>query len=220
MTIDDKDLLNSILASLNRIDHIKPEAIPDIDLYMDQVTTFMDNNLAPAKRNPDDKILTKTMINNYTKDGLLPPPEKKKYSKEHMLLLIFIYYFKNILSINDLHHILDPLVEKYFFSKNDLNLTNIYNEVFSLEKEEVQYLTKDITKKFNRCAETFQNASDEERESLQLFSLICMLSFDTYLKKLIIEKMIDLDREKHPLKNVHGKKTARRNKADKSASTS
>ena len=50
MTIDDKDLLNSILASLNRIDHIKPESIRDIDLYMDQVTTFMDSNLAPAKR--------------------------------------------------------------------------------------------------------------------------------------------------------------------------
>ena len=55
MTIDDKDLLNSILASLNRIDHIKPESIPDIDLYMDQVTTFMDSNLAPAKRYPGDK---------------------------------------------------------------------------------------------------------------------------------------------------------------------
>lgn len=212
MTIDNKDLLNSILASLNRIDHIKPEAIPDIDLYMDQVTTFMDGNLAPAKRNPDDKILTKTMINNYTKDGLLPPPEKKKYSKEHLLLLIFIYYFKNILSINDLHHILDPLAEKYFFSKDDLSLTDIYNEVFSLEKEEVQYLAKDITKKFNRCAETFQNAPEEDREALQHFSLICMLSFDTYLKKMIIEKMIDLGRENQPQKSVHGKKSARAKK--------
>lgn len=212
MTIDDNDLLNSILASLNRIDHIKPESIPDIDLYMDQVTTFMDNNLAPAKRNPDDKILTKTMINNYTKDGLLPPPEKKKYSKEHMLLLIFIYYFKNILSINDLYHILGPLSEKYFFGNDDLDLTDIYNEVFSLEKEEVQYLSTDITKKFNRCAQTFQNAPEEDREALQHFSLICMLSFDTFLKKMIIEKMIDLDREKHPQKNVHGKKAARTKK--------
>ena len=191
MTIDDKDLLNSILASLNRIDHIKPEAIPDIDLYMDQVTTFMESNLAPAKRYPDDKVLTKTMINNYTKDGLLPPPEKKKYSKEHMLLLIFIYYFKNLLCINDLHHILDPLVEKYFSSSGDLNLTDIYNEVFSLEKDEVQYLAKDITKKFNRSKETFKDAPEEDREALQYFSLICMLSFDVYIKKMIIESVID-----------------------------
>lgn len=197
MTIDDKDLLNSILASLGRVDHIKPETIPDIDLYMDQVTTFMENNLAPSKRYKDDKVLTKTMINNYTKDGLLPPPNKKKYSKEHMLLLIFIYYFKNILCINDLHHILDPLTEKYFSKEDSMNLTDIYNEVFSLETEEISHLAKDITKKFNRSKEMFADAPEEDREALQNFSLICMLSFDTFLKKMIIEKMIDLDREKH-----------------------
>ena len=178
MTIDDKDLLNSILASLGRVNHIKPDSIPDIDLYMDQVTTFMESNLAPSKRYPDDKVLTKTM------------------TKEHMLLLIFIYYFKNILCINDLHHILDPLVEKYFSNEDAMNLTDIYNEVFSLETDEVQYLAKDITKKFNRSKETFLDAPEEDRESLQIFSLICMLSFDTFLKKMIIEKMIDLDREK------------------------
>ncbi len=211
MTIDDKDLLNSILASLNRVDHIKPEAIPDIDLYMDQVTTFMENNLAPAKRYPDDKVLTKTMINNYTKDGLLPPPSKKKYSKEHMLLLIFIYYFKNLLCINDLHHILDPLTEKYFSNEKDLNLTDIYNEVFSLEKDEVQNLAKDITKKFQRSKETFLDAPEEDRESLQYFSLICMLSFDTFLKKMIVEKMIDLERAKQP----EPKTTSKRNSKPK-----
>ncbi len=196
MTIDDKDLLNSILASLDRVSHIKPDAIPDIDLYMDQVTTFMDSNLAPSKRYPQDKVLTKTMINNYTKDGLLPPPHKKKYSKEHMLMLIFIYYFKNILSINDLHHILDPLTEKYFSSEGELNLTDIYNEVFSLEKDEVTNLAKDITKKFNRSKKTFLDAPAEDVESLQMFSLICMLSFDTFIKRMIIEKMIDLNLEK------------------------
>ena len=85
--------------------------LPDIDLYMDQVTTFMDNRLEHCKRNPDDKILTKTMINNYAKNHLLPAPHKKKYSKDHMLFLIFIYYFKNILSINDIQKILDPMKE-------------------------------------------------------------------------------------------------------------
>ena len=60
MTIDTKDFLNSILASLSRIDYVKPEDLPNIDLYMDQVTTFMDSQLASAKRYPEDKVLTKT----------------------------------------------------------------------------------------------------------------------------------------------------------------
>ena len=117
MTIDEKDLLNSILASLNRIDYIKPEDIPNIDLYMDQVTTFMNEQLAETKRYPDDKILTKTMINNYTKNNLLPAPDKKKYSKEHLLTLIFIYYFKGILSINDIQNLLNPITDRYFSKK-------------------------------------------------------------------------------------------------------
>lgn len=207
MTIDDKDLLNSILASLSRINHVKPEAIPDIDLYMDQVTTFMESHLAPAKRYPDDKVLTKTMINNYTKDGLLPPPKKKKYSKEHMLTLIFIYYFKNILSINDIHQVMSPIVDQFFSNDyhdsddwnektGSMTLTDIYNEVFSLEKEEVQYLAKDITKKFYRSKETFKDAPEEYQEQLQYFSLICMLSFDTFVKKMLIEKLIDLNKDK------------------------
>ena len=65
MTIDTKDMLGSIMSSLSRIDYIKPSDIPGIDLYMDQVTTFMDAHLAASKRHPEDKILTKTMINNY-----------------------------------------------------------------------------------------------------------------------------------------------------------
>ena len=73
--------INQILEKLSRIDYIKPGEIPNIELYMDQVTTFMDSHLAHSKRYEDDKILTKTMINNYAKNKLLPPPAKKKYTK-------------------------------------------------------------------------------------------------------------------------------------------
>ena len=79
-----------LLRSMQNIDYITPDEIPQIDLYMDQVTTFMDEHLRSSKRFEEDKILTKTMINNYTKNNLLPPPVKKKYSKEHILMLIFI----------------------------------------------------------------------------------------------------------------------------------
>ena len=76
MTIDPQDILSSILDSLDRIDYIRPQEIPNIDLYMDQVTTFMEEHLQSSKRYPEDKILTKTMINNYAKNHLLPPPDR------------------------------------------------------------------------------------------------------------------------------------------------
>ena len=83
MTIDEKDMINSILESVSRIDYIKPEDIPNIDLYMDQVTTFMEEQLVSTKRYEEDKILTKTMINNYAKNNLLPSPEVCNWAAAH-----------------------------------------------------------------------------------------------------------------------------------------
>lgn len=191
MTIDTKDMINSILNSVSRIDYIKPEDLPNIDLYMDQVTTFMENQLASTKRYPDDKILTKTMINNYAKNKLLPPPEKKRYSREHLLMLIFIYYFKNILSISDIQTLLDPITEKYFKSMNDKDMTYIYNEVFSMERAQIEHLKKDLLKRYNIASATFDDAEDEDKEFLKKFSFICILSFDVYVKKMLIEELID-----------------------------
>ncbi|RDU23740.1 DUF1836 domain-containing protein [Anaerosacchariphilus polymeriproducens] len=192
MTINKEDFLNSILESLSRIEYIKAEDIPNIELYMDQVTKFMDSHLEPSKRYPEDKILTKTMINNYAKNNLLPPPTKKKYSKDHMLMLIFIYYFKNILSINDIQNLLNPLTNKYFETDEELNLETIYNEVFGLEKEEIESLKKDIAEKFKKSTTIFEEAKEIDQDYLQKFSFICMLAFDVYVKKQLIEKIIDL----------------------------
>lgn len=192
MTLDPNDMLNSILKSLDRINYIKPEDIPNIDLYMDQVTTFIEHQLGNTKRHEEDKILTKTMINNYAKNDLLPPPIRKKYSKEHVLLLIFIYYFKNILSIGDIDKLLDPITESNFEKDSTIPLERIYNEVFSLEKDQVRVLAKDIVSKFNIATKTFEDASGDEADYLHYYSFICMLSFDVYVKKLMIEKLIDL----------------------------
>ena len=192
MTIDNDDLLNSILASLDRVKHINPEDIPNIDLYMDQVTTFMDNKLRSASRYPDeDKIMTKTMINNYAKNDLLPPPVKKKYSKEHVLLLVFIYYYKGILSISDIQTLLRPITQQFFQNDQEFNLESIYREVFGMKEKQMEALKADVIQKFRAAEETFPDAPGESAEFLKKFSFICTLSFDVYIKKMMIEKMVD-----------------------------
>lgn len=191
MTIDTKDLLNSILSSISRIDYIRPNEIPNIDLYMDQVTTFMEEQLKRTKRYEEDKILTKTMINNYAKNNLLPPPVKKKYSKEHVLVMIFIYYFKNILSIKDIESVLTPITEKTFNKEESLDMTSVYEEICQMEKSRIDDLKKDVTNSYELAMDSFSELPPEEKEYLQLFAFICNLSFDVYVKKQIIEKMID-----------------------------
>ena len=192
MNKDNQEFVNSLLQRLAKLNYIKPGDVPNIDLYMDQVTTFMDEHLSDVKRYEDDKILTKTMINNYTKNDLLPPPVKKKYSKEHIYVLTFIYYLKNILSISDIQKLLNPLTDK-FFNKEELpDLKYIYSEIYNMEKAQIASLSKDVVERTQVAKEAFLDVENEEdKDFLQLFSLVGLLSFDVYMKKNIIESLID-----------------------------
>ncbi len=173
-----------------KLDYIIPEDIPDIELYMDQVTTFMDKQLASNKRFEEDKILTKTMINNYTKNDLLPPPIKKKYSKNHIILLIYIFYLKNFLSINDIKMLFTPMIKQYFDAspKEAVNLYSIYSDIYELEKTETSYIEKSLYTA-HRLADTKFNA--EQEPYLHTLAYISILSYDIYAKKQLIETLID-----------------------------
>ena len=180
-----------LLQIATSLSYIDPDDIPEIDLYMDQLTTFMEDKLNANKRSDDDKTMTKTMINNYAKNNLLPSPEKKRYSKDHLLMLIFIYYFKNILSITDIQKLLGPITAKYFKGEPGKDMTYVYNEVFGMENRKIDQLIKNLLKDYRFSSATFQDADEEDQEFLKRFSFICLMSFDVYIKKMIIEKMID-----------------------------
>ena len=189
---DPKEFVNSVVKRLAKMTYIRPEEIPDIDLYMDQVTTFMEDHLNATKRYSDDKILTKTMINNYAKNDLLPPPVKKKYSKEHMIMLIFIYYFKNILSISDIQTLLAPLSENFFQNDDSISLDKIYKEIYNYERSQMGDIARSISRTQRDSESLFTSVEDDdERQYLQLFSLVCMLSFDMFAKKHVINNVID-----------------------------
>lgn len=187
-----KKCIVKIIDDIKRIQYVRPEDIPNIDLYMDQVTTFMDKHLESFKRYEEDKLLTKTMINNYTKNNLLPSPDKKKYTKDHMFFLIFIYYMKSVMSITDIQSMLKPLSEKFFKKQSNIDLEGIYREVLRMEEDQADRVIKDVIQKFNKSMSTFPELEDDaEAELLRVFTFICMLCFDIYMKKQVIEKIID-----------------------------
>ena len=205
MTFDPDNLLESMLESLDSIRKIDVGDIPDIELYMDQVLTFMDRNLAGSKRHEEDKILTKTMINNYAKNALLPPPERKKYSRRHLVILLFVYYLKNILSISDIRKLLNPLTESYFHGEKNLSVEEVYEEVFRHSGERLEDMKDFIEEQFRFSEETRALAADRggdeaDQDYLQFFSFISSLCFDVYIKRFMIEKLIDLMPEPEPKK--------------------
>ena len=191
---DNKDFnpvtLKQLIKILDENDFIEASEFPNIDLYMDQLTTFMDKHLESGKRSDDDKILTKTMINNYAKNGLLPSPEKKQYSKAHLISLTYIYYLKNILSINDIKKIMDPLYLRYF-NADDINMEEIYKEVFSHEQSGMDIMKKDIERLYKVAHKAFPDAPEDDQEFLQTFTLLCGLSYSIYIRKHLLEKILD-----------------------------
>lgn len=192
MQSDNSELLNSLLRKLSKLNYIKPGDVPNIDLYMDQVTTFMDKHLSDVKRYKDDKILTKTMINNYAKNDLLPPPVKKKYSKDHIYILAFIYYFKNLLSISDIQKLLGPLTKDFFGEASQYSLDKIYSEIYQSEKDQLKNISKDVYNQFKLSENAFNDIENaDDKKYLQLFNFVSLLSFDVYIKKNIIENIID-----------------------------
>ena len=200
----------TLLKRLAKLNYIKPGEVPNIDLYMDQVTTFMDEHLSDCKRREDDKILTKTMINNYTKNNLLPPPVKKKYSKEHLYVLTFIYYFKNLLSISDIQTLLNPLTEQFFEGNETGSLDDIYKQIYNLCKGEISGISKDVLEKAHL-------SDTDSREFLQFFSLVSLLSFDVYMKKNIIESLIDDFASRSQQEVPHTKSERKAEKAERKA---
>ena len=93
---DQNEIKKAIREKL-QLDFITPDEIPEMEMFMEQLTTFMESHLKNNLRNENEKTLTKAMINNYTKNRMMPPPVKKRYSREHLIFLIYIYYMSTII---------------------------------------------------------------------------------------------------------------------------
>lgn len=132
--------------------------LPDIDLYMDQVLNYIECSLKDYIKS-DEKFLTKTMINNYVKQGIMPAPEKKKYNKTHIAYLMVICILKQVYSISDIGKLITLTIEYFELSKAynrfcanlEISIKNVFTrkEFPNIEKmTEEQYLLKNVVQSF------------------------------------------------------------------------
>lgn len=188
----DKDELVQLISDMSLLDDIELSQIPDIELYMDQVTTFINDNLSHLKRNDDDRILTKTMINNYTKSGVLMPPKNKKYSKRHIILLILIYNLKQILSINDIRTILTPILNNLSTEEDDIiPLEDIYSTIIEIKHKEFESYRDMLDEKLDILEEKTYHLEGENKDLAGMFLIVLTLVAQADAQKRIAEKIID-----------------------------
>lgn len=143
--------LNQFTEQLKHYETVKVSNMPDIDLYMDQVITFITKQLSNFSKEEPDKIITPSMINNYTKDGIIPRPVNKKYNKTHLMSILMLCVFKQILPINDITAFIDKEREE--------NICQLYEKFSQTQNELVQKISERISGSLH---ETEHSGNDKE----------------------------------------------------------
>ncbi|MFO1443715.1 DUF1836 domain-containing protein [Bacillus sp. Bva_UNVM-123] len=181
--------MNELINELGLNNQITLDEIPQIDLYMDQVIQLFENKFNSSKRNEEEKVLTKTMINNYAKGKLLFPIKNKKYSKEHLLLISFIYQLKGALSINDIKETLSIVNKKITDEEFDIN--QFYESFLHLSEKNFASFNEDIEKKMENVKEEVEQLNDKDANDLEKVLLITTLVNMSNLYRRVAEKLVD-----------------------------
>ncbi|MEH7304781.1 DUF1836 domain-containing protein [Neobacillus drentensis] len=181
--------INQIIEQLGLEANLALEEIPQLDLYMDQVIQLFENKFMESKRNEDDKVLTKTMINNYAKGKLIFPIQNKKYSKEHLILMSLIYQLKGALSINDIKTTLAGINQKIINEEIDLHA--FYTSYLHLTRQNVEDFKVDIEE---RVTDVNEEISGDEKGNSPYLEKVLMISSLVHMSNLyrkVAEKLVD-----------------------------
>ena len=156
--------------------------IPPIELYVDQILNLMSERIEQGSTRYHEKQLTKTMINNYSKEGLITPVKGKKYNKEQILQMLMVYTLKGTLSIGEIKRLLDGAYESEGFGAD--SLTDLYDGYLKIKQDNRDNAVATVEEILDR------NALDIDND-IDYIKLICVISaFSSYLKN-IAQAMID-----------------------------
>jgi len=182
--------INNYINSQKSSDNINLDDFPEIDLYMDQVMQLFESKLSYTKRNADDKVLTKTMINNYSKGNLLMKIKNKKYTKNHLILMGLIYNLKGALSLTDIKTILTPIVDS-FEKEQEYPLNDIYQSFLDIYDLNLEDIKNSPNKIYENIKQLVNSNGDKLGDYEEKFLLICSYVSMSNLYRRMSEQIID-----------------------------
>lgn len=184
--------LDDIISEITESNELTLDDIPNIDLYMDQVTTLFESKLSSLKRNHEDKIMTKTMINNYAKAKIFPPVKSKKYTKQQIILLSIIYTLKQSLSLSDIGKVFRPLLEDISKENNQLiPVENLYDTFLELKKENEENYSDHFYSILTKIKDELKNTEHVDNMENELMLMIFILIAEANINIRMSQKIID-----------------------------
>ena len=186
---------------------LHPDEIPSIDLYMDQITSLVADKAQEGSPRHRDRVLTKTMINNYSKDGLISPIKGKKYDKEQILQMLLVYSMKNTLSIGEIKRVLQNVyaLEDY----DEKMLEEVYSRFLQIKELQRGEAYDTLVSFANRWEFDLENDAD-------FFTFLLGLSaWSSYLKNMVQALLEDRYLDEEQLKKELARQQKQREKAQK-----
>lgn len=155
------------------------EELPDIELYMDQVITFIENNISIFSVSTNENIITPSMVNNYVKLNLIPKPIKKRYNKTHLAYLIAISILKHVFTIQEVR-------DGILFQSNFNGEREAYNSFCEEQEIALKYLVNQIK---------LENEILVHNINIKPENLAIKMSTLAFASKIIAEKIIGIQRK-------------------------
>ncbi|MFD2629054.1 DUF1836 domain-containing protein [Oceanobacillus kapialis] len=181
--------IETLMKELQLDTRLDVKDIPDIDLYMDQVIQLFEKKFSPAKRNEEEKVLTKTMINNYAKGKLFFPIKNKKYSRDHIMLISMIYQMKGALSIHDVKQTLEPLNNKIV--NEEIDLLSLYMSYLTLFDQNLELFKHDVHQHIEEAHSEAAKIGDKEEAYLVKLLLVTTFTELSNFYRKAAEKLVD-----------------------------
>lgn len=154
--------------------------LPDIELYMDQVITYLERQLSIFSKSIDEKQITPSMINNYVKNEIIPRPIRKKYDREHIAYLISILNLKNILSLMEISNLISHEI-------SDKSIDSLYNQLILVQEEAL----KGTAMKIKETIESLKTDETNEINEEGLCLLALKFSLEANANRIAAKKIID-----------------------------
>lgn len=200
-----QELLAEIIGIINNNEDIKPNEMPEYKLYISQLEEFFDRKLGKGINEDEErKVISKTMIQNYIKDGLLMPPDGKSYNTNHVILLTLIYSLKSILSIKDIKRLLSPILMDIDNENNSAHIERLYENYLTLKADTMDnmnlLITKHLYKIFDQLDLDHWPEDDREKLSMMVFIFILIAEANTYkhIAESLIEKHFNIEEDDKP----------------------
>ena len=193
--MDVQEMKELIRDAVNDVD-LRAKEIPSIDLYVDQITSLTSEKLREGSPRFQDRVLTKTMINNYSKDGLITPIKGKKYTKEQIVQMLIVYSLKNTLSIEEIKRAMEGIYSKEDYSGE--KLISAYDKAMAIKQAQK-----------HRCPEMVRQIMasedlDPENGEDYFVALLAVASLSAYFRN-----MAEVMLEEYPLPPSEEERKAR-----------